>query len=87
MGSRYTAGPFAVMPRMRAFAVVSCRARSRFLYLLVLQNPEARIKFASGASLYESAPNVLRADSSMSVGQDLVVQGSLSSFGRNLVRI
>ncbi len=72
---------------MRAFAVVCCRVLFLILYLLALQNPEARIKFASGASLYESAPNVLRTDGSMSVEDDLVVQGSLSSSGRNLVRI
>ena len=52
-----------------------------------MQDVDAKIRFASGSVLYESAPNVLRTDSPLSVSQSMLVQGSVTSFGRNLVRV
>ncbi len=54
---------------------------------VLMQNIDAKIKFASGSVLYESAPNVVRTDSSLSVSQSMLVQGSVTSFGRNLVSV
>ena len=59
----------------------------RILKIFFMQDVNAKIRFASGSALYESAPNVLRTDSSLSVSQSMLVQGSVASFGRNLVSI
>jgi hypothetical protein len=73
--------------RPRLWAVVVCvrPAFMQFWVRLIVQNPNARIKFASGANLYETSANVLKTDASLNVNGNVVVQGSVTASGRNLV--
>jgi hypothetical protein len=59
----------------------------RSILIVIVQNPEARIQFTSGSSISENAPNVLQFNSSLDVTGNLAVAGSVSAFGRNLVRL
>lgn len=50
------------------------------------QHPNARFKFASG-SVVSDVNGTVTATSSMVIGQDLNVDGGITSYGRNLVRL
>lgn len=49
------------------------------------QNPDARIAFASGSTLYETSPMVMAVNGNLNVSSNVLIQGSSVTYGRNLV--